>query len=107
MSARDRTPCEECRAIFEELRAASASIRPSRKVSEESRAHFETLGKMMAGHAESADELLGKYPFRPQVEPFRMSDEQHQWLSNPRIIAAARRMAEHQVRTGHHPFRDR
>jgi hypothetical protein len=94
------TPCEECRAILEQLRAASSEIRSSR-AGKALEANSETLVDLMRGKAEAADELLTKFPFRPEVDPSRLPKGGPYWPLDPRIQAVIRRMIEHQTRTGH------
>jgi hypothetical protein len=98
MSMPDLTQCEECQAIVEELRAVGAEVR-STKAGEQLQACGEDLLNLMRGNAAAADELLAKFPFRPQIEPFQMP--QRDSVLSPRIRSVARKLIEHQTRTGH------
>jgi hypothetical protein len=86
--------CDECQAILEELRNASAEICASPKLRDELRADCDALFKMMAGTEDDVDEVLGKFRFRPQQPGIRE-------FRYPRVGDAVRKMFEHQTRTGH------
>jgi|SRR5580700_5997357 hypothetical protein len=93
--------CDECEAILEELRAASAeiSISPTRR--DELRDCGDAFLGMVRGTEEfgdRVDELLEKFRFRAEntgslggyLEP-----------RNPRLRDAFRRMMVHRAQTGH------
>ena len=93
--------CSECLAIVEELQATGRerASRLSAERREELRTQFDALRKMMAGSEEGVDELLVKFPFRSR-RPERLRMPEY-GPSDPRIEAVARKMFEHETRTGH------
>jgi hypothetical protein len=62
----------------------------------ELRAHFSALHSLQAGTGERVDELLEKFPFRAQPDGPVYAEP-----GNPAMLAAVRKMMEHQARTGH------
>ena len=94
--------CDECRAIGEEFRKAARDRATSPERARELRAHFSALQSLQAGTGERVDELLERFPFRSQQDgPVRPPESWYSEAGNPAILAAVRKMLEHQARTGH------
>jgi len=97
--------CDECQAILEELRAAFAETSGIPKTQgDESRdsliAFLEILGQKEA-YTDRLDELLNKFPFRPQ-HPASLGANPEP--PHPKTLAAFRRLLAHRAKTGHDPL---
>jgi hypothetical protein len=87
----DPTRCSECRALLEELRTAGMLVSPLG--SDELRG----IRKML-GSEEGVEELLTKFPFRPQIEPLALPVIRYPGFHN-----LFRKILDHKTRTGHNP----
>jgi|HubBroStandDraft_5_1064220.scaffolds.fasta_scaffold1921965_1 hypothetical protein len=87
----DPTQCSECRAILEELRRTGMRVPHP--------AMDEGIRKMMMGSEEGVDDLLARFPFRPQrTESLKPS------YVYPRFGNLFRKILDHKSRTGHNPM---
>jgi hypothetical protein len=101
----DPARCDECKAILEEIRSAMRSVQrkslsPERR--EEMRAYADAVLNMRTGSGEDVDELLAKFPFRPQQAGVgRLPEDWFPELHNATMLDAIRKMLLHTARTGH------
>jgi len=93
--SRSEPVCVECQAILEELQSAGMLATPQLRDRQE-------IVDLMNG--EGVDELLARFPFRPQVAGPALPPVQRY----PGLSRLFRRILDHKTRTGHNainPFR--
>ena len=88
--------CDECEAILEEIRNASAELHLSPELSAELRDDGEGILRTFGGTEGDFEEGLRKFQFRPQPPRYQI-----ECYGYPRIAAVWHRMGEHRLRTGH------
>jgi len=98
--------CDECQAIFEEIKKAIEEIKRAGRESrlsplqrEDLRAFTGAPQEMLAGSGKGVDGLLANFPFRPVRPPEHRYSEL--LLSNPAMFDAVKKMREHAARTDH------
>jgi hypothetical protein len=84
----DYDECDECRKLFEELRAALSEVEASPRLSKQLRDDAGFLLRL--GTGEGADEAIGQFPFHtPQPAKY------------PKLAAVLQRATLHNYQTGH------
>jgi len=90
--------CDECEAILEEIRNASAELHLSPKLSAELRDDGEVILRTFGGTEEDFEEGLRKFKFQFRPHP---PNELIAASGYPKIVAVWHRMSEHRRHTGH------